>query len=102
MSGGSLNLQIIEFCRNTIEGASDGESIAETKTDLHDVAGHAHKYKIIKPISTFELDRILSDCLNSHNAVDELHLDQVDTLTSVINAFCHPDIICQIRNKFLN
>lgn len=103
MKGGSINLQIIEFCRKTIEGAPDELSVAETKTDLYNLAGHSHKYKIIRPISIFEFNRILPNCSNSHNVAEELQLeDHVDTLTSVINAFCHPDIISQIRDKFLN
>ncbi|KAK7578090.1 hypothetical protein V9T40_010295 [Parthenolecanium corni] len=104
LKGGSINLQIIEFCRKTIEGASEKISV-ETKNDLYDSTSHKHKYKIIRPISIFEFKKILPNCSNCQYEItsEELFLeDHVDTLTTIINAFCHPDIIGQIREKFLH
>lgn len=103
LKGGNINLDIIEFCRKKIEECSE-EMPVETKADQYNLTSHCHKYKIIRSISVSEFYQLLPNCNSDHAGTsEELVLDgHVNTLKSVIDAFCHPDIIFQVRNKFFH
>lgn len=75
-------------------------------TDIFRNQCHKHGYKLVPKVSDLELKKTMMDVSTCNlNQVEVNHhivsSPQTDDLTSVINSFCHPDIIHEIRNKLL-
>lgn len=81
--------------------------VAEHVTDIFENQSHSHKYKRVPKVLNLELKKILRDTssckLNEDEVNDQttVNCQRTSDLISVINAFCHPDVIYNVRNKLL-
>lgn len=95
-------MQVLDFCK---EKEKNAPKTLASNVSILDYEAHDHRYKLIP-----RTDDLVSSEIKIHernctlNEREDKVLrpdDEVKNLTAVINAFCHPEIICQVQNKFL-
>lgn len=73
--------------------------------EVHQEFSHSHKYKFIRTMSgevMKELMRKISLCDQRKEVeVNSVMENRESELHAVINAFCHPSIIAEVKNKLL-
>ena len=106
MENSGIILEILKYCQNQCFTCTD-ENISIPSEKYYADECHNHVYRFIPSISCDELKKILkqgSICDELERTEDEISSPlkcNSSHLKSVIDAFCHPSIITEIKNKFL-
>ncbi|XP_065220046.1 HSPB1-associated protein 1 [Planococcus citri] len=103
----SLILEILKYCENQCAVCTN-EKIYQFSQEAHDDECHIHVYKFVPSISSADMMKIMkqiSICDESEIANNEASsIAECDDghLKSLINAFCHPSVIAEVRNKLMS
>lgn len=99
-------LEILKYCQNQCSISANENTCPSFKVSYTDEC-HNHVYKFIPCISGADMKKIMkqvSVCDKSGKTDNEnSNIVECSTanLKSLINAFCHPSIITQVKNKLL-
>lgn len=97
----------MNICKNRSKQIITDDEDFFQNTNFYKDIRHNHNYELIHKLTGNDIKAVLSQLFTCH----EIHFENdkdidivaanLKSTISIINAFCHPDIISNIKNKFL-